>query len=180
MRGMTLQELVALAVDKCGGQSELARTIARRFGVRATQQQIEYLLRVRGKPARRSSLTPYIAKIAGQSPTWAPSAAEGKRDRKADAAPLHKAKLVAVKIKGTGRVETVELTTEALQLAKLFMDLDADDRREVLAKAGALDARRRSVKGPRVPDEKLRHLAAPGTPTAQATAAKRKRAPSTQ
>jgi hypothetical protein len=50
----TVQQIVRKAVAKCGGQSALAREITRRFKIPATQQRVEYLLKDRGKAARRS------------------------------------------------------------------------------------------------------------------------------
>ena len=160
----SLQDLVDLAVRKCGGQSELAREIKRRFGVVVRPQNIEWLRQRTRKPAQRSSLTPYIATIAGVDPAWAPKPnLKGVASRTKE--PLRVARTVAVKIKETGKVVKVELTTEVLRVAKALMDMDADDRLEVVAKVEALEIQRRALKGRhRGPDRELDHMARPDTP----------------
>lgn len=161
---------MALAIKRCGGQSELARLIKRRYGTEVSPQRIQYLANATAaKPAKGSRITAQIASVAGLRPEWLASGT-GPRDEIAPAAfgrsgidPLRAAKLIDVKVVGTKRRIKMELTQEAIEVAKAFMDLPARERmrfqRAILV--AALPHQRD------VPDEELQHLAAP-------TAGKRK------
>jgi hypothetical protein len=105
-------------------------------------------------------------------PTWTPAQSPA-RSGKAKPDALTPVKKIKVKIRETGRMVDVEITTEALRVAKLFMDLDVDDRKEVVAKVEALEIKRKALRGrDKVPDEQLHHLARTDTEEGRALAAK--------
>jgi hypothetical protein len=87
----------------------------------------------------------------------------------------HVAKIVSVRVKETGRVIRMELTTDAVFVAKAFMDLPKNKRDEFRRKIEIEAMPYMS----RVPDEQLAHLAAPKR-TVAATPKKRTRVPGTQ
>jgi hypothetical protein len=89
--------------------------------------------------------------------------------------PITASRAVLVKIKDTGERRTVELTTEALKIAKAFMEMDIDDRREVMQKVHTLEIKRKALKGRGVPDGELGHLARTDTPEGKALAAAAKK-----
>lgn len=184
---------VRFIVERVGGASEMSRKVNALYpkGPKISQQLIEYLASGRpgkkGKPAQGSRNTAKLAAAGGVYADWLESET-GPRDlpnRKLALAvppqtpkgdPLTLARIVAVKIKETGKVQKVELTTEALKLAKLFMKLDDEDRLAVAQKATALRLAATAHKAPAkgLADHDLDHLAAPGTPAAKRAMARKR------
>lgn len=174
----TFQKRMQFAIKRCGGQSELAREIHRRYGRKVSPQRIQYLAsETVAKPAKGSRITPEIAAVAGLRAEWL-ALGIGKRDESSSKGVdvdqrrhLEPARIVDVRVKGTERRLKMELTQDAIDVAKAFMDLPARDRvrfqRAIMV--AALPYSRD------VPDERLQHLAAPG-----GTAKKRKLPKGTQ
>lgn len=145
----TYQDRLEEAIKRAGGQSELARKLTRYTGNTVSPQAIQYLAdRNRRKPARGSRLTPAIAAVTGMRAEYL---SDGKLPRDADA-PAPPA------LETTMEVEGVELTKQALNVAKAFMDLPRNRRDEYQRAIEAEALGHSSV----VPDSKLRHLAATG------------------
>jgi hypothetical protein len=157
------------AIRRAGGQSRLAREIELRYKIKTTQQRLQYLAsETRRKPAKGSRITPQIAGVAGLRAEWLatgigpreetptrPRASADRRDK------LEAAAVVDVKIKDTTRILRMELTQDAIDVAKAFMDLPARERmrfqRAILV--AALPHTRD------IPDEALGSLAAPTAKT---------------
>lgn len=159
----TFQKRMQFAIKRCGGQTELAREIYRRYGKNVSPQRIQYLAsETVAKPAKGSRITPEIAAVAGLRAEWL-ALGIGRRDEpNKDVDPdqprrLKPAQVVDVKVKGSERRIKMELTQDAIDVAKAFMDLPARERlrfqRAIMV--AALPYSRD------VPDEQLSHLAAP-------------------
>jgi transcriptional regulator with XRE-family HTH domain len=71
-------------------------------------------------------------------------------------------------------VDGMELTREALEIAKMWMELPGSERQELKRR---IKERVKIYGSENVPDERLGHLAAPGTPTAQRAAKAGKKKP---
>lgn len=156
--GETFQEWIRRAIEKAGGQSELARALRRRFPtLRVTPQAIQHLAvpKKGKKPAQASRLTPYIAEVVGlpvygiASPTNGTHQPEGPRYL---ASPVNKNTLERAQ-----EVDGVEFTKDALLVAKAFMDLPRNMRDEFKRKIETAALEHSSA----VADENLTHLAAP-------------------
>lgn len=188
MRKSTYQDRIQVAIERAGGQSELARMVNERYGTKLKPQNIQYLARKtpnsRGKVAGGSRHSSLFASVVGlvaewlesgegpqDVPNWKPSKARKNGVLKE---PLTLSRTVHVKIKETGERITVELTTDALKLAKLFMDMAVEDRKEILRQVETKEIKRKIQGGAYVPDEKLGHLAAPGTATAELAMARKR------
>ena len=81
----TFSERVAYAVERVGGQTEMARKCTTLRGEEVRQSNIRYLIKGRGDgsvPAF-SGLTPFIAAAAGLSTDWL-ATGEGKQERTED------------------------------------------------------------------------------------------------
>ena len=84
---------------------------------------------------------------------------------------------VRVKIKETGEIEAVELTTEAIRVAKAFMDMDVSERKKILSQVRSVEVKRALGADPvSEAGGRLDNLAAPGTPTALRRDARKKAA----
>lgn len=159
----TFQDRMRVAIERAGGQSELARKIQERYGLKISPQRIQWLASPTvAKPAKGSRITPQIAGVAGLRAEWLASG-KGLRDEpeppksRGSANGAHKqAAVVSIRVKETGEVVKMELTKQALEVAKAFMDLSK----------GARDKFHRAIEVERikhleeVPDEKLAHLSA--------------------
>ena len=69
----TFQERMRYAVEQAGGQTELAKLVSQLKGAKVNPQAIQYLCDEtppRGKPARSSGLTPFIAAATGLNSVW--------------------------------------------------------------------------------------------------------------
>lgn len=145
----TFQDRIAEAIKRAGGQSVLARKVALYTGKKCNPQTIQYLARkTLKKPARGSRLIAAIAAVTGLRAEYL---SDGKlpRDTDAPAAPAA--------IETTVEVEGVELTKQALNVARALMKLP-ENRRDDYQQEIESEALRYSS---RVKDQKLGHLAAP-------------------
>lgn len=162
----TFQKRLALAIKRAGGQSALARKIFARFGIATSPQRIQYLSRSSGaKPARSSGITAQIAAVAGLNAEWL-ATGKGARDagderslkRAKDERMIHEqARELRITLIGTGETIKMEITKQALEVAKAFMDLPVNERNKIERKVMTL----RLQYLEEVPDDKLGHLAAP-------------------
>jgi hypothetical protein len=135
-----------------GNQSALARKITE-MGRRTTPAAIGHLLHGgKGKPARGSTLTPFIAQASRVHAEWLASG-NPPRDLDGEQAAMP----VRPKIELTTEIEGVELTRAAIDVAKAFMKLPEDLREDYKRKIET-EALRYAAKKP---DSELRHLAAP-------------------
>lgn len=183
---------MAIAIARAGGpeagQSEIARRITQKWGKKCSPQSIQYLAdKKRPKPARSSALLPMIAEVVGLRWTWL-ATGNGEMEipgwsfdefmkspedsRPAGQNVTHAGTPFDIAIKVNG----MELTQEALEVAKAFMELPGNERERFKRdiQVAALRYQRH------VPDEKLAHLAAPDSPTAKRLGTKRKVSPGTQ
>lgn len=156
----TFHERCVQTIDAIGGSQEsIAAKIRERFGVPCSQQAIGNLYSPPpDKEPQSSRLTPYLAALAGYSPTWLASEV-GERD----IAPQLNAENMAGTIHSSPghhiEVDGVEITRAALEVAKAFMALpeferdDFKQRIETLAlqyRSRVLDHKMESWRAPRV------------------------------
>lgn len=131
----TFQQRLAIAIRRAGGQSSLVRKIKQRYAIEITPQAIQYLARETSeKPAKGSKLTAQIAGIAGLRAEWLASG-DGEMDEPTQPITgLHvkdvhtELERLGVTVKETGEQLDMELTQEAVEVAKLFMDLNKKER----------------------------------------------------
>lgn len=162
------QDRLEVAVKRAGGQAQLAKLVNDRFGLKISQQTINYLLnRKRVKPAVASKYTPQIAAVSGLNAQWLASG-RGLRDAVSEVAEGVAPVRAAPTIETTTEVDGVELTRAAIEVAKAWMDLPRNERDEFKRKIETAALRHSAA----IPDNELEHLSAAG---------KRKRlAPNTQ
>lgn len=131
----TFQDRMQYVIKLCGDQSKLARKIRERYGLKVTAQTIQHLQsKSRKKPAAASGLTPQIAAITGVRAEWL-ATGKGPREEPVSAwknAGIEVAEVVPVEITETGETIKMELTKAAIEVAKAFMDLPANERARFL------------------------------------------------
>lgn len=169
----TFQQRMAVAIRIAGGQSALARKLHERYGIEVKPQAIQYLASTTlEKPAQASRLTPQIAAITGLAAEWLASGrgeqyASGATDRRRPRRQtITRAGVVEITIKETGAMRRIELTQDAIEVALMFMDLNKRERARFKRQLTVAAMQHMEDR----PDEELSHLAAPGTPTAEARA----------
>jgi hypothetical protein len=131
----TFQDRMRYAISRCGSQSELARKIQERYGIKVSPQTIQHLQsKSLDKPAASSGLTPQIAAIAGLRAEWLASGKGPKEEPVSTprVGALEIAEVVPVVITETGETIKMELTKAAIEVAKAFMDLPANERARFL------------------------------------------------
>lgn len=149
---VSFQDRLGEAIRRAGGQSELARMVTKFTGKPVSPQAIQYLAdRKRKKPARGSRLVAAIAAVTGLRAEWL-SDGKGPRESK-DPVPQTK----TGSLETTMEVDGVELTKQALQVARALMKLP-ENRRDDYQQEIETEALKYSS---RIRDAQLEHLAAP-------------------
>lgn len=157
----TFQDRMQQAIDKAGGQSALARAIEQRFGIKFSQQSIQYLVSKtpgkNGKLAQGSTHVPQIAAVVGFNPEWL-ATGKGPRDHVSHtASSVQSTRVTVPAVEPATQIDNVEYTQAALQLARAWMDLPRNER-DIFKRAIETAALRYMSS---IPDDQLEHLAAP-------------------
>ena len=154
----TYQDFIDAAIRKAGSQSELARRVSELLprGQKLTPQAIQYLASRKarkkdGKPAGGSTFTPFIEQATGLA-----YANEGRLS-----ASIGEVTLAATGTLGTlepaQEIGGVELTKDAIRVARAFMDLPRR-RRDAILRAIETEALGETTA---VADARVEHLRAP-------------------
>jgi hypothetical protein len=152
----TFQDWIAEAIERAGGQTELARKLSVRVGQPIKPQTIQYLASRAGKPARGSRFKADIAAVTGLDPLWKPG------EPVAALAPVPYNLLAnsaqstsAPALELASEIDGMELTKDALAVVRAWMALPENEREDFKQKIETASLRHRKS----VPDEHLKHMA---------------------